>query len=162
MGCNFGRSVTPESEFVVAPAGYSLQANTTPLAFASAMSSGVVWSVRYNVMSGVKAPLYAGSNADRMRWRYSTAILVLVTGGFKFGMAMTRSNCFAAAFTVRGSIAPSRKWKWKSSGRAIVNEDAKEDMVILEIQDGSKENECLFLWVSDWSGKKMMSTVMPE
>ncbi len=45
--------VTPASEFVVAPAGYSLQA-TTPAFFALAISSGVVLSVRYKTIKGLK------------------------------------------------------------------------------------------------------------
>ena len=47
-------SVTPASELVVAPAGYSLSA-TTPASLARAISSGGVLSVRYSVIKGSKA-----------------------------------------------------------------------------------------------------------
>jgi hypothetical protein len=56
------KSLTPLSELVVAPAGYSLQPTTRPLAAAASMSAGVVSSVRYSVMSGSK-PLPAGTAA---------------------------------------------------------------------------------------------------
>ncbi|MNJ00528.1 hypothetical protein D3C73_1598820 [compost metagenome] len=59
--------VTPESELVVAPAGYSLAAYTMPLALAARMSSGLVRSVRYSTISGSKR-LPAG-RALRMRSR---------------------------------------------------------------------------------------------
>ncbi|MNV59015.1 hypothetical protein D3C71_1514150 [compost metagenome] len=59
--------VTPESELVVAPAGYILAAYTKPLALAARMSSGLVRSVRYSTISGSKR-LPAG-RAARMRSR---------------------------------------------------------------------------------------------
>jgi len=61
------RLVTPESELVVAPAGYILAALTNPQAAAARMSAALVRSVRYRVISGSKA-LPAG-RAARMRWR---------------------------------------------------------------------------------------------
>ena len=41
VGPSAARSVTPLSELVVAPRGYSLHANTMPLALASAMSASM-------------------------------------------------------------------------------------------------------------------------
>jgi hypothetical protein len=61
------RSVTPLSELVVAPAGYSLHALTTPVALAAAMSAGDVVSVRYSVISGSK--FVPSGSAARMRSR---------------------------------------------------------------------------------------------
>ncbi|MNJ66445.1 hypothetical protein D3C77_625240 [compost metagenome] len=59
--------VTPESELVVAPAGYSLAACTKPVAFAARISSGWVRSVRYSTINGSKwLPV---GRAARMRSR---------------------------------------------------------------------------------------------
>ncbi|MCY1247915.1 hypothetical protein D3C72_1744750 [compost metagenome] len=60
-------SVTPASLLVVAPAGYSLTPCTKPLALAATISSGLVLSVRYSVISGSNC-MPAGS-AARMRAR---------------------------------------------------------------------------------------------
>jgi hypothetical protein len=54
VGISLERLVTPFSELVVAPAGYILHALTTPAAFAAAISSGLVASVRYSVIIGSK------------------------------------------------------------------------------------------------------------
>ena len=61
-GKQCSNAVTPESELVVAPAGYSFTAVTTPLSLAKAISAGEVRSVRYSVISGWKA-LPAGTAA---------------------------------------------------------------------------------------------------
>ena len=50
----FETLVTPEVEFVVAPAGYNLQAKTSPVALAAVIISGVVLSVKYKVINGSK------------------------------------------------------------------------------------------------------------
>mmetsp|Transcript_19946 Transcript_19946/g.60390 ORF Transcript_19946/g.60390 Transcript_19946/m.60390 type:complete len:207 (+) Transcript_19946:541-1161(+) len=113
-GCTSIRSVTPESEFVVAPAGYSLQATTLPLSLAVWISSGVVLSVKYSVIRGSKPSASGGTHA-RMRSRYSSAIAVVVTGGRRFGMARARRKPRATCATVLASTSPSRKWWWKSS-----------------------------------------------
>ena len=63
-------SVTPLSEFVVAPAGYSLKA-TIPFSFAVCTSSGFVSSVRYSVIRGSKS--MPSGTACRMRLLYSIA-----------------------------------------------------------------------------------------
>ena len=47
--------VTPESEFVVAPAGYNFTPYTRPLAFAFSTSSALVFSVKYKVIKGLKS-----------------------------------------------------------------------------------------------------------
>jgi hypothetical protein len=83
--------VTPLSELVVAPAGYSLSAFTNPDAAAAATSAGVVRSVRYMAMRGSKGGDPAG-RAAKMRARYSNASAAVVTGGRKFGMTMARRN----------------------------------------------------------------------
>lgn len=74
MVCKVGMhrliSVTPLSEFVVAPAGYSLKA-TTPFSFAVCTSSGVVSSVRYSVIRGSNS--MPSGIACRMRLLYSIA-----------------------------------------------------------------------------------------
>ena len=59
---HFARSVTPWSEFVVAPAGYSFTPCTKPLSRARRISSGGVLSVRYSVISGSNV-IPAGSAA---------------------------------------------------------------------------------------------------
>jgi hypothetical protein len=59
-------SVTPESELVVAPAGYSFTATTKPLNLALAISAAFVLSVRYSVISGVEVDVGLG-RAARMR-----------------------------------------------------------------------------------------------
>ena len=61
------RSRTPASEWVVAPAGYSFTACTQGSAAAAWISSGVVASVRYSVISGSKS--HAAGTAARMRSR---------------------------------------------------------------------------------------------
>lgn len=60
-------SLTPDSEFVVAPAGYHFIACTEPLSLAAAISDGGVLSVRYSVINGSN-PMPAGT-ADRIRSR---------------------------------------------------------------------------------------------
>lgn len=54
---HFLQSVTPESLFVVAPAGYNLKA-TTPASRALITSSGGVLSVRYRVINGMNDLLF--------------------------------------------------------------------------------------------------------
>ena len=60
-------SVTPRSECVVAPAGYSFAATTRPLSFAARTSPGGVASVRYSVIRGSKS--LPGRTAARIRSR---------------------------------------------------------------------------------------------
>lgn len=90
-GRHFFQSVTPESLLVVAPAGYNLNA-TTPACFAATTSSGVVLSVRYTVIRGVKLVavvllLFWGLIiAASIRDLYSKAAAAVVTGGTRLGM----------------------------------------------------------------------------
>mmetsp|Transcript_1005 Transcript_1005/g.3061 ORF Transcript_1005/g.3061 Transcript_1005/m.3061 type:complete len:204 (-) Transcript_1005:366-977(-) len=86
---HFFQSVTPLSLFVVAPAGYILNA-TTPRAFASSTSPGVVLSVRYIVISGVNDPLNDSGTAASIRSLYAMAMAGVVTGGTRLGMMMDR------------------------------------------------------------------------
>ena len=53
-GNSLNKSVTPESELVVAPAGYNLNA-TMPAAFAAATVATSVLSVKYKLIKGVNA-----------------------------------------------------------------------------------------------------------
>lgn len=48
------------------------------------ISRGLVVSVKYSVIRGIKLEL--GGNAFKMESRYATAAAVVVTGGFRFGM----------------------------------------------------------------------------
>lgn len=107
-------SVTPASEFVVAPAGYSLAA-TTPAARAAEISSGEVLSVRYSVMSGVKS--LPGGSAAKMRSRYASASAVVRTGGLRFGMMIARAIVRGMCARSDAMFAPSRRWRCQSSGR---------------------------------------------
>jgi hypothetical protein len=112
-------SVTPASECVVAPAGYSLTPCTTPEAFARSISCGGVESVRYSVISGWKV-LPAG-RAARIRWRYACASAVVVIGGFRLGITMARPNCAAVNAATEARAGPSRRCTCQSSGRRRVS-----------------------------------------
>jgi len=93
-GRHFFQSVTPESLLVVAPAGYNLNA-TTPTCFAATTSSGVVLSVRYTVIRGVKLVvvlLFWGGMAASIRDLYSKAAAAVVTGGTRLGMMTALAN----------------------------------------------------------------------
>jgi len=68
------KSLTPLSELVVAPAGYSLHAATSPLLAAASTSAGVVSSVKYSVISGSN-PLPSGTAAIT-RSRYATCVSI--------------------------------------------------------------------------------------
>src|SRR6202041_2138092 len=83
-------SVTPASEWVVAPAGYSLTPCTNPVARARSISSGGVVFVKYRVSSGSKR-VFPGS-AAMIRSRYARADAALVIGGFRLGMTIARPN----------------------------------------------------------------------
>ena len=61
------RSATPESELVVAPAGYILIACTWSCAAARATSSGVVFGVRYSVIKGWKSEPDDNASSTRPR-----------------------------------------------------------------------------------------------
>ena len=86
-GISLNKSVTPESELVVAPAGYSLNA-TMPAALASRTVSGVVLSVKYNAIKGSKAK--PCGTAAKICCLYAKACSTLVTGGFKLGIISAR------------------------------------------------------------------------
>src|SRR5215831_12644599 len=112
-------AVTPESELVVAPAGYSLAPTMKALSRARRISSGGIASVKYNVIKGSNlAPL---GTAATMRSRYAAAAATVVTGGLRFGMMIARANCFAVKGSTELSAAPSRTCKCQSSGRRNVS-----------------------------------------
>src|SRR5690606_9988742 len=58
--------------------------------------------------------------AARIRWRYSPACSVVVTGGLRFGMTIALPNWRALSPTTACSTAASRKCKCQSSGWRIV------------------------------------------
>ena len=118
-GQTFSIEVTPASECVVAPAGYSLAPTTKPLAFALRISSGEVLSVRYSVICG--SNLMPCGTAARMRARYAASASVVVIGGFRFGITSARPNCRAVKGTTAASCAPSRTCRCQSSGRRSVS-----------------------------------------
>lgn len=64
---HFLQSVTPESLFVVAPAGYNLKA-TIPASRACITSSGGVLSVRYKVINGTNEVCFALLLDSRACW----------------------------------------------------------------------------------------------
>ena len=112
------KSETPASELVVAPAGYSFTPCTNPLAFAKAISSAVVLSVKYKVINGSK--FKPTGRALKIRARYSLANAVVVIGGRKFGITIARANCLAVSGNTALSAAPSLKCTCQSSGRVMV------------------------------------------
>mmetsp|Transcript_45775 Transcript_45775/g.73624 ORF Transcript_45775/g.73624 Transcript_45775/m.73624 type:complete len:208 (-) Transcript_45775:96-719(-) len=107
-GKQFLMSVTPDSELVVTPFGYSFTAYTCPEALASFISSGDVLSVMYNVIRGVNS-IPSGSPFSILS-RYARAIFVLMTGGFKFGMMMALPIPFIC-FRQLAVTFPSRRCK---------------------------------------------------
>ena len=100
-------SVTPASECVVAPAGYSLTPCTSPEPFARSISAGAVASVRYKVIMGSKR--LPGGKAARIRSRYAAASAVVVTAGFRFGITIARPKRSAVKRATEASAAPSRR-----------------------------------------------------
>ena len=107
VGRTLSKWLTPEDEFVVAPAGYNFTALIRPEAWAAATSSGSVCSVRYSVIKGSKVE--PSGSALSMRSRYPAASADVTTGGTRFGMIIARAKCVAVEGRTACSILPSRR-----------------------------------------------------